>query len=138
MKLPVRPIRDVRGVPGDFYAEQDCCLRCGVPQHVAPDLVGWSESGVGDCVWKKQPATPQEFEQAIKVLQVQELTCHRYAGNDPAILGRLDRELCDELTPRDKTLHVRDESGPNAIRLTLLGGGESLLKKFLRMLFPEK
>src|SRR5262249_11010725 len=116
MKLPVRPIRDVRGVPGDFYAEQDCCVRCGVPQHVAPGLVGWSESGRGDCVWKKQPTTPQEFEAAIKVLQVQELTCHRYAGNDPAILSRLDPELCDEFTQKGGAPHVKDEPGPSAIQ----------------------
>jgi len=90
-----RPIRNPESVPGDFYVEQDCCLSCGLPQHIAPGLVGRSETGSGDCVWKKQPSTPQEIEQAIKVLQFQELTCHRYAGRNPSILAQLDRNICD-------------------------------------------
>jgi hypothetical protein len=33
------------GQAGDFYVEDGCCAACGVPQAVAPDLVGWREDG---------------------------------------------------------------------------------------------
>jgi hypothetical protein len=37
---------------GDFYLQQGCCVSCGVPQAVAPALVGWAmtrtrQTGIG-------------------------------------------------------------------------------------------
>ncbi len=32
-----------KSAPGDFYVEKGQCLACGVPQVVAPDLVGWAD-----------------------------------------------------------------------------------------------
>ena len=28
-----------------FYVEEGCCMSCGVPQSIAPELVGWREEG---------------------------------------------------------------------------------------------
>ncbi len=78
----------------DFYVENGCCLTCGVPQSVAPDLVGWSDENA-HCYWKKQPRTSEELDQALKVLDQQELGCHRYAGSDSEILARVAPEHCD-------------------------------------------
>jgi hypothetical protein len=80
---------------GDFYVESECCLFCGVPQAVAPDLVGRADDTYGLCFWKKQPETPEELEQAIAVLNGQELGCHRYAGHDPKIQIRIGSGDCD-------------------------------------------
>ena len=84
-----------RSAPGDFYVEVGKCLACGVPQAVAPDLVGWVDELKRHCYWIKQPETTEELDQAIKVLDSQELECHRYAGTDPAVLSRVATTCCD-------------------------------------------
>ena len=81
--------------PGDFYVVNGECVTCGAPHAVAPDLVGWASPSKEHCVWTKQPGTPEEFDQAIAVLAVQDLGCHRYAGTDPAVLSRISPEYCD-------------------------------------------
>ena len=74
--------------PGDFYVENDQCFTCGAPHGVAPDLIGWADD-VSSCIWKKQPATPEELEQAISVFGAACCEAHRYAGSDPEILRRI-------------------------------------------------
>ena len=85
--------------PGDFYVTNGCCTMCGVPEKVAPDLIGGSAHEGEHCYWKKQPETPDEIDRAIEVLARQELGCHRYAGLDPKILNRIAPEDCDYPTP---------------------------------------
>jgi hypothetical protein len=82
-----------------FYVQPDCCMSCGVPQTVAPDLVGWTNEIHPQCYWLKQPESAAELDQAIKLFQTQELGCHRYSGHDPAILGKLPAEDCDHFRP---------------------------------------
>ena len=89
------PDHDPTSVPGDFYVESQCCMSCGVPQAVAPDLVGWIEADMRHCYWKKQPQTQEELRQAFAIFHGQELGCHRYAGNDPKIQARIGFENCD-------------------------------------------
>ena len=85
---------------GDFYVEATCCTACGVPQVAAPDLVGWTDSELSQCYWKKQPETTEELEHAFAVFDAQELGCHRYAGHDAKIQARIGRENCDIPGPR--------------------------------------
>jgi len=61
----------------------------GFRRSQVPTLVGWVDDERSHCCSKKEPETPQELEQAIGVLDVQELGCHRYNGHDPAILKRV-------------------------------------------------
>lgn len=89
----------VESALGDFYVQDTCCLSCGVPQAIAADLVGWTNENHSQCYWIKQPETQDELERAIKIIHAQELGCHRYAGNDPAIVRRLPAEECDYLRP---------------------------------------
>jgi hypothetical protein len=104
-------------MPRGFYVQPGCCTSCGVPQKFAPDLVGWTNDVDQECVWIKQPETAAEFDQAIKVLQTQELGCHRYAGDDPALLQALPAEDCDHFRPdlklNDKPILVGDGPAPN-------------------------
>jgi len=80
----------------EFYVQQGRCLSCGVSQEVAPTLVGWRDvQNSTDCYWIRQPRTPDELEQAIKVVRAQELDCHRYAGTNPKIVRRLPTAQCD-------------------------------------------
>ncbi len=88
----------------DFYVQPGCCTSCGVPQSVAPDLVGWTNENHPQCYWIKQPENAAELNQAIKLFQTQELGCHRYSGNDPAVLQKLPAEDCDHFRP-DLRLH---------------------------------
>jgi hypothetical protein len=82
--------------PADgFYVEPQCCTSCGVPQAVAPSLVGWTDESQRQCIWKKQPETESELRQAFAVFDQQELGCHRYAGLDPDIQVRVGAGNCD-------------------------------------------
>jgi hypothetical protein len=90
---------DAQPASGDFYVKNNCCLTCGFPQLLAPDLVGWADAPTARCVWKKQPVTAAELDRAISVLRQQDMGCHRYAGTDPAVLKQVDRDLCDHALP---------------------------------------
>ena len=94
--------REPVSVPGDFYVESHCCTSCGVPQAVAPSLVGWKDEPMSHCYWMKQPETHEELHQAFLILDGQELGCHRYAGRDPEIQARLGPENCDNAFPNLK------------------------------------
>lgn len=86
-----------QSAPGDFYVDSSCCASCGVPQVVAPDLVGWTDpQKPSGCYWKKQPENPHELNQAFAIFDHQELGCHRYAGTDPGIQERIGKEHCDK------------------------------------------
>jgi hypothetical protein len=119
----------------DFYVDDDCCTSCGVPQAIAPELVGWksTEPFLG-CYWKKQPETAAEFDRAIKILHTQELDCHRYSGSDPAILSRLPAECCDyvrpDLMPKPKPHFAESGYQPNL----LVPPKATWLTRFLRKL----
>lgn len=62
-----------QSAPGDFYVVNDQCLFCGAPHVVAPDLIGWAEKTRYDhCIWKKQPETPAELDQAFAAFDASE------------------------------------------------------------------
>jgi hypothetical protein len=65
---------DPRNAPGKFYVLKDCCLLCGIPWEVAPELFGYDDNG---CWVKRQPATQSENEKMLKVIAFQELDCIR-------------------------------------------------------------
>jgi hypothetical protein len=117
-----------KSAPGDFYVEKGQCLACGVPQVVAPDLVGWTDEKVQHCFWKKQPETPAELERAIAILEAQELECHRYAGTDPAILKRVSSSYCDY--PMQSPT-ISQQADPTPL-FTLLDESPSLLARAWR------
>ena len=105
---------EVKSATGDFYVSEGCCTSCGVPQVVAPDLVGWADEMLSHGYWIKQPANAEELNQAVKLLHSQELGCHRYSGNDPAILKRLPPEECDFLHP-DRVWNKQASLGPSDV-----------------------
>ena len=78
-------------VPGPFYVENGMCIICRVPEHEAPDLIGFDEapSGTGHCYFKKQPETSEELERAINAMSVACCGAHCYRGDDPEIIRRL-------------------------------------------------
>jgi 4Fe-4S single cluster protein len=75
-----------QSAPGDFYVANGECTSCGAPHAVAPDLIGWNDSGMGHCVWK-QPETEAEPEQAFAAFEACCVGCYRYAGSDPGSAG---------------------------------------------------
>ena len=86
--------------PGPFYIQSDCCIFCGVPQQIAPELFGWKE---GLCSIKRQPNTKGELDRIVRVLWSQDLGCLRYSGEDSDILKRFAQlgiaEQCDIAPP---------------------------------------
>jgi hypothetical protein len=122
--------------PGDFYVEKGMCLSCGVPHVVAPDLMGWAGNERGHCIWKKQPATPKELDQAIEVLETQKLGCHRYVGDNPDILKRISTEYCDYLAePRGPSQEAR--LGGREIHFSLMDERSGFFTR-VRKLFTGK
>jgi hypothetical protein len=88
-----------KNVEGDFYVEDGCCTRCGVPELYAPDIIGFDESDA-HCFIAKQPTDDNELYQAIKATWASELECIRYSGKNPQILRRLAEagaaDCCDQ------------------------------------------
>jgi len=124
-----------QSAPGDFYVVNNECISCGAPHAVAPDLIGWADNvDPSHCIWKRQPATSQETDQAIDAVLASEVACHRYAGNDPRILGRLDSMYCDASQPviHDRVCDSSDKVlSPN---LSGIVGHPSALDRFLAAL----
>jgi len=84
-----------QSAPGDFYVVHNECITCGAPHAVAPDLIGWVDGDTSHCIWKKQPKTAGQIEQAIDAIKASCVGCHRYAGDDPEIIKRIGWSYCD-------------------------------------------
>lgn len=127
---------------GDFYVREDtCCMSCGVPQAIAPDLVGWTNENLTQCYWLKQPQTADELDRAIKIIHTQEFGCHRYSGNDPALLQRLPAEECDTVRPNlrlSPTESLSTSGPPPKFSLSTLVERSSTFSRVWRMLFRKK
>jgi hypothetical protein len=121
----------------DFYlADDGCCAFCGVPQSIAPELVGWVNEKETRCYWIRQPQTPDEIDRAIKILHTQELGCHRYAGNDPEILKRLPPAECDDIAPQ-MALHRRVVIEPSGAPLHFSLSASARQAGFLQRLWRK-
>jgi len=87
---------DSRNVDGDFYVVQNCCLLCGVPWDVAPELFSYDDTG---CWVARQPSSAAAEEKMLEVFARQELGCIRYRGRQTRILRALEkigeRPQCD-------------------------------------------
>ncbi len=93
-RYPETPMQHPDNAPGDFYVEYDCCTSCEVPRTVAPDLFAYDAAE--HCYVRRQPTSPEDTDRMIQVTAEQELECIRYRGSDPAILGRVEAQFCDE------------------------------------------
>src|SRR5436309_1610495 len=83
-----------RNAPGPFYVERDECISCRTPESVAPDLIGFDESGYGHCYFKKQPTAPDEISRAIRAIDACCCGAYRYSGDDAEIKKRLRKAGC--------------------------------------------
>jgi len=79
---------------GDFYVESGSCIACGVPEHLAPELIRFStrseDPNHPHCYFARQPSTSEETEHAIQAVAQACCAAVRYAGSDPVILRRLE------------------------------------------------
>lgn len=89
-------------VVGAFYVEDGGCIACGAPEAEAPELMGWTDGPGDHCYFKRQPATAEEVDRAIRALEVSCCRALRYGGDDPAIIARLEPELVDHAS-REET-----------------------------------
>lgn len=124
---------------GDFYVVNGECISCGAPHAVAPDLIGWARNEC-HCIWKKQPETPGELEQAFAAFDASEVGCYRYAGTDSTIITRIGQEYCDQIAgvaePREFPVHPLDLYPiPIDIQFPLTASGLSWTERLLQKLF---
>ena len=92
---PTQPVRAYgRNAPGDFFVQDDCCLLCGVPWHIAPDLFSHDNTS---CWVSRQPLTPDEQRRMLQVVETQELDCIRYRGRDATLLRVLPPSVVDDV-----------------------------------------
>jgi ferredoxin len=83
-----------KNVDGDFFVESGCCMACDLPKSVAPDLFEYEDH---HCYVCKQPSQKEELDRVLNALEIQDLNCIRYIGNDPKILLEIknrDLESC--------------------------------------------
>ncbi|QAY77791.1 ferredoxin [Sphingosinicella sp. BN140058] len=84
--------------PGPFYVDPNCCILCGIPEDIAPELFS---TGEAHCFFIKQPIAPAEVDKTIEVMLSSEVDCIRYGGDDAAILKRMGRagvaEFADDM-----------------------------------------
>ena len=81
-----------RNAPGGFYVVDQECMTCGVPQHVAPELVEWdldSEGRPNHCFFRKQPETALELIHAVRAVEGSCCGAVRYRGSDPEVIQKL-------------------------------------------------
>lgn len=71
---------------GDFYVDADCCLLCGVPESIAPEIF---RTGEHHCSIVRQPSSPDELDRTIRAMWSGEVDCVRYRGRDLSMLERL-------------------------------------------------
>ena len=116
---------------GDFYVVNDECVSCGAPHAIAPDLIGWADNvEASHCIWKRQPQTATETEDAIGAVLISEVACHRYSGDDPQIITRLGWEYCDSplrVVP-DRPVSFDPPPSPT---FRLIASGPSLLGRMI-------
>ncbi|MGH6616752.1 ferredoxin [Sphingomonas sp.] len=72
--------------PDPFYVEAECCLLCGVPEHIAPELF---HTGEHHCSFIRQPHTSSEIDKTVEAMASSEVDCIRYRGDNDVILRRL-------------------------------------------------
>jgi hypothetical protein len=86
-------------VPGPFYVENQCCISCGVPTDIAPDIFAWTPDE-SHCFVALQPQTEAETDRTLRALFSAEVECIRYRGCDTDIRRRIAEfgsgECCDE------------------------------------------
>lgn len=94
---------------GDFYVESGCCLSCGIPEDIAPEVF---QTGEDHCFVKRQPCSRSELDRTIRAMWSSEVDCIRYRGNDAEILDRLARAhmigQADHPPQLDETPALRD------------------------------
>lgn len=91
--MSTTPPRFPLNAPGDFFVEDGMCIACAAPEHEAPELMAHTEHEADGyhCYFRRQPETPEEVEHAIRAVCVSCCEAVRYGGNDPKILGRLEK-----------------------------------------------
>jgi hypothetical protein len=79
------------------YVLSECCLDCGVPWTVAPEIFA---EGEGSCIVRRQPSGPTELRRVLRVFRNQDLNCIRYGGRNRRAIAILKRagcaDACDE------------------------------------------
>lgn len=99
-----------RDESGPFYVVDGCCMTCGMPELIAPELF---KLGDDHCYVLRQPETPDEYDKATHAMWSAEVDCIRYRGNDGAFLRRLGEngmaELADDARASDYEYVLRDK-----------------------------
>ena len=95
---------------GDWFVSADCCLLCGVPEVVAPELFAYKMGSerAEYCYVKKQPSSEDETKKMLEVVQCAEVPCIRYIGRDKGILNRIKAVGQEEIL-KDNDLSNRVE-----------------------------
>jgi hypothetical protein len=90
---------------GPFYVVEGHCTACQAPIPEAPTLIAWAEHDPYHCVFRNQPETPEELEQALNAMGVCCVAALRYGGDDPVILRALKargmEDLCTKRYPSE-------------------------------------
>ena len=118
-------------VDGDFYVEKDCCLLCGIPEDIAPELFEFKKDEY--CYVKKQPTNNEELKRMIEVVGDSEVSCIRYCGKEASIMDRIymPGDVCDYHPDHKKRDPYSQE------KETIISQKESKLLKLIKKLLKH-
>jgi hypothetical protein len=107
MDNKAKPLLTPEAAQKHFHVVPDCCLLCGIPESIAPELF---ETGKDHCTVKRQPITEVEVDKVVRAMWSSEVDCIRYSGTDEVILTRLGQA--------GLSAQADDPRGANAVPLT--------------------
>lgn len=93
----------------DFYVVDDCCIKCGMLERVAPQLFKLGDS---HCFMLRQPKSTGDFDKAVHAMWAADANCVRYRGRDMNFLRRLAENglenLADDASAQNFEYVLRD------------------------------
>jgi hypothetical protein len=130
----------VKNVAGDFYVEDGCCITCGIPTVIAPDIFRFDDevenTNDSQCYVYRQPKTADEINRTLEAIGSAEAECIRYRGVEHEILRRIVEagveSVCDDGLARDFA-----EKRRNIVHIGNVGQGPAAMLNMLAALMRD-
>lgn len=131
-----------KNAEGDFYVVEGCCIFCGIWEGTADHLIKWDHtvSDMPQCYIYRQPQSKADVDAVLDVMDMAELNCFRYAGEDADILRRMVNSDHGENCDSEAVHSIRPQTW-RIVRFRPLNGKSATPQHFamlLRLYFDQR